>query len=253
MTWCTAAFMGVQIFALMNDGLGHSFEITKLLQGFDRTVIEDFLNESKDWQDSICYPLMAAAFLFFMESIFIQSGLIACFEMHNYTLRNFVKNGLKYFLPFMAYAILFLILIVIIGGFFFFAFTQLIGQPIEDYDSEKPFFYSLLFMIVLFGLKVAGIWMWSLKTRYCYIKGHSFFKAIIEGLKSMYRHVGMTVSLSFVALSLFAFALTLQKCLNEYNTGQSWLAIAAAFIGLWLISLFRYAARSWIVYMCGKL
>jgi hypothetical protein len=253
LTWCTVIIIGIKIFSLLNNCLGHTMEMTKLLHGFDRTVIEDFMNEHKRWSDSLVCPLIGSALVFLIVSIFNHAGLIACFEKQTYSIKDFLKYGLKYFFPFMGFSILFLVLTIAIGGFFFFVYSKLIGQPIEDYDSEKPFFYSLLITIVLFVLKAAGIWLWSLKTRYYFIKGHSFFKSIFEALKSMYRHVGKSILLILVALLLFAFALVAQKILNECNSGLSWCTMLAVFIGMMMVSLFRYFVRSWIMSMAGNL
>jgi hypothetical protein len=233
------------IYILLNDGIGNSMESIKLLNGFDRTVIEDWMNSNKTWAEKLSLPFIISALLYVLVSIFNNAGLLACFIKDERKSLNFFKNGLKYFVPFLGYALIFMIIICLTAGIIFLIYTKLLGHPINDYNTEKPFFYSLIFVVILLLLKFAYIWIWSVATRCHYIKGTAYRQAIIAGGKTVYKN--RTKSLLFICIVFVVFFVIISafNYLNQYNSGSGFVLLALTGIGIQVSLIARFFARSW--------
>ncbi len=245
LTFLCTVLVALQVFTMINDGIGNSAEALKLINGFDRTVFEDYMNGHKSWQEALSLPLFLSALLYIIISVFNNAGIIVGFKKEEKKVRQFIQNGLKYFLPFLAYAILFLLFILVIGFILFIAHSKILGHPIEDHDTEKPLFYSAIGFILLFVLKAGCVWIWSIKTRYHYVNGSSFFKSIFEGLKSLYKTKWRSLLILLLTLALFGICLWAHNLLIQYNSGQSYVKIILTMLALQFVLLLRYFIRAW--------
>ncbi len=164
-----SAILGVFIYSKMNQGLGNSVEMEKLIFGFDRTVVDDLLNNDPRILKSLLPKIGLIFGLYFLISNFISSGIYAAFSNNHFDLKNFVKNGLKNYFPFLAISLCFYILFLIVGFVLFFSYASILGNPFNDYTTEIPFFYSLLFVIFLFLVFCSYLWLWSIHAKFHYL------------------------------------------------------------------------------------
>ncbi len=245
LTFLITTVIAFQIYTIMDNGLNKSNEVFKLIHGFDRTVIEDYMNANKNWKDLLTLPIILCSLSFIFISVFNNAGLIACYKNEEKSIRLFIKNGAKYFFPFLVYAAFFLICILVFGLLIFYIYSKIMSQPIEDYSTEKPMFYSALATIILFVLKAAGIWVWSVNTRYHYVGGFPFFNSILEGLKSTYKSIWQSLIVLAIVLLLFGLSLIIHNILIQYNSSLSYCRIIIVFFSLQLVLLFRYTVRAW--------
>jgi hypothetical protein len=245
LTFICSFFVCYNVYILLNDGIGNSIESIKLLNGFDRTVIEDWMNSNKTWAEKLSIPFIISALLYVLVSLFINAGLLACFIKDERKGLNFFKNGFKYFVSFFGYALIFMIIICLTAGILFLIYTKLLGHPINDYNNEKPFFYSLIFVVILLILKFAYIWIWSVATRCQYIKGTAYRQAIIVGGKTVYKNRTKSLLLICIVIVVFFVIITAFNYLNQYNSGRGFISLALTGIGIQVSLIARFFARSW--------
>ncbi|MFZ1787541.1 MAG: hypothetical protein WAT92_04485, partial [Saprospiraceae bacterium] len=93
----------------MNQGIGNSVEMEKLIFGFDRTVVDDLLNNDPRILKSLLPKIGLIFGMYFLITNFISSGIYSSISNNHFDLKNFVKNGLKNYFPFLAISICFYI------------------------------------------------------------------------------------------------------------------------------------------------
>ncbi len=245
LTTGASAFLAYMVYVNINGGISNSTEAMKLFDGFDRTVLEDWMNSDKTWMAKLSPAIIISTILYFVTALFSNAGLLACIKKEDNKIRSFFKNGAKYFLPFFAYAIIFLIVLSVTGYGLYYLYTKLLGHPIDDHETELPFLKSAALVFIIFTLKAGYIWIWSLHTRFHYIEGKGFFTAISAGFKSLLITIPKTLFIVLICFTVFALNAYLFNCLNQWPSASSYATIFIAFLGMQLTVLFRWFVRVW--------
>jgi hypothetical protein len=154
------------------------------------------------------------------------------------------QYGKKFFLPFIFYSIIFYGIAGIISFFIYFLYTTILGDPIADYHSEKPFFYSLIFVILQLIYILGLLWTWSVRTRVEYIHGEKFFVSMKLGLKKILKNLKKVLIILFIGFIFFIISFYWMEKLHETHGSSSWWIMSVLFIGMQIINLMRIIMRT---------
>ena len=242
-----SAILGVFIYSKMNQGLGNSVEMEKLIFGFDRTVVDDLLNKDPSILKSLLPKIGLIFGLYFLISNFISSGIYAAFSSNHFDLNSFVKNGLKNYFPFLGISLCFYLLFLIVGFLLFFIYASILGNPFNDYTTEIPFFYSLLIMIFLFLIFCSYLWLWSIFTKFHYLNGDKTLISLRNGFKSLKGNFSRANLLLLFFWILITILMVVMNHLQSLNSSQSWLLLMLLILGMQATILLRYFLQFFVV------
>ncbi len=242
-----SAILGVFIYSKMNQGLGNSVEMEKLIFGFDRTVVDDILNNDPSILNSLLPKIGLIFGLYFLITNFVSSGIYSSISNNHFDLKNFVKNGLKNYFPFLAISLCFYLVFLIVGFLLFFSYASILGNPFNDYTTEIPFFYSLLIVIFLFLVFCSYLWLWSIHAKFHYLSDGKLFLSLKTGFKSlMVNFRQSTLLLLFYWLTLLLL-MAIMNLLQGLNSSQSWFVLILLILGMQITILLRYFLQFFVV------
>ncbi|MBK8390417.1 MAG: hypothetical protein IPL23_14540 [Saprospiraceae bacterium] len=231
----------------MNQGLGNSVEMEKLIFGFDRTVVDDLLNNDPSILKSLLPKIGLIFGLYFLISNFISSGIYAAFSTNDFDLKNFVKNGLKNYFPFLAISLCFYTLFLLVGFVLFFSYAYMLGNPFNDYTTEIPFFYSLLIVIFLFLVFCSYLWLWSIHAKFHYLSDGKLLLSLKTGFKSLMLNFRQSTLLLLFTWLTILLVMTIMNLLQGLNSSQSWLLLMLLILGMQITILLRCFLQFFVV------
>ena len=176
-----------KVHATLDKIIGQSLILEKMKSGFDKTIFWDIWNEHPQVVNDIfqLFGILFVVYLFI--SIVINGGMLSNIFKSNFTVNQMIKSGVAYFLPFLLIAMVSLFVLFLSLGILWYLYLKILGNPLEDYTTELPFVYSLLFMIFLSLFAMGKVWAFSVLWRISYIKTGqllSSFKEAVLLLKS---------------------------------------------------------------------
>ena len=105
---CLALTLGMQAYEVLEASIGHSLELHKLLQGYDHTVLTDFLNVHGASITPLLGQLRWLALVWLLFSVFTDGGLLYCTASpQQASWRSFWQGGAAYFFAFSAARVVF--------------------------------------------------------------------------------------------------------------------------------------------------
>jgi len=242
-----SAILGVFIYSKMNQGLGNSVEMEKLIFGFDRTVVDDLLNKDPSILKSLLPKIGLIFGLYFLILNFISSGIYTAFSTNDFDLKSFVKNGLKNYFPFLRISLCFYLLFLIVGFVIFFSYASILGNPFNDYTTEIPFFYSLLFVIFLFLVFCSYLWLWSIHAKFHYLIDGKLLLSLKTGFKSLMLNFRQSTLLLLFTWLTILLVMTIMNLLQGLNSSQSWLLLMLLILGMQITILLRCFLQFFVV------
>ncbi len=140
------------MFNLLENKLGRSLEIERLVPSFDFTVFSDFVNEHGDSVLVLLDQSRVLILFFFIFSIFLSGGILKSFK-HNeesFTFRMFWSGCTHYFWRLLRLTIYFFMVHVIVIALFIKLLLFMVGGDIGDLDSELVFYEYLRTLIPIY-------------------------------------------------------------------------------------------------------
>jgi len=164
--------------------LGNSISGKIFNEGFNYTIIKDMLRDAPDALSNFSFGLQIIITIFFIISVFLQAGAIKCLVEGNSSLRTYVKNAARYFLPFLGLALIFLILFLMITGIVWIPLLMNALPMVEALESDKLYIWILGVALFIFVLLVSFIVNWSINTRINYaVVNQSIWSSLRSGFK----------------------------------------------------------------------
>ena len=234
------------LYDMLAGDLSQSGTIRFLLTGFNRTVIEDWMNAHPLWKDQILAITIPIAIVYIFVSIFISAGFSNAVVSKDNTIPFFIRKGIKHFLPFLFYALIFHFILALIAVPMIYVYLQLLGHPINDYTTELPFVYSVIVVVLVLLKVISWLWLWSIGSKIAYVAGNSFFSSISMAMKSIWNNKKMSIRILIVfwGLTLLLFICTL--LIHKMMINASWWLMAFFYLAMQLVITCRLFVKLFV-------
>ena len=143
-----ALTLGMQVFQVFEASIGSSLEINKLVEGFNDTVVTDFIHVHGASLSPLLGQVRYLLLVYLVFSVFINAGLLFSVAEEKSGWNSFWEGGKKYFFRFLGLALFFLLLAGLWSIVTLIPYIGYMQPSIEDFSSEKITVY--LFFVVLF-------------------------------------------------------------------------------------------------------
>jgi hypothetical protein len=179
---CLALTLGMQVYEVLHASIGNSLEISKLLQGYDHTVITDFLKIHGASITPLIGQLRWLLLVWLIFSVFIDSGLLYCAALPGQASgRSFWQGGATYFFSFLKIGLFFLALALVWTVVIWLPAAMFLEPSLEFFPSEKYTVWGVLLLLAVWLTGLAALLVWSLLSRLHYLQHNS---SIIGSLKN---------------------------------------------------------------------
>ncbi|MBK8922076.1 MAG: hypothetical protein IPM81_11310 [Saprospirales bacterium] len=186
---CLALTLGMQAYEVLEASIGHSLELHKLLQGYDHTVLTDFLNVHGASITPLLGQLRWLALVWLFFSVFIQGGMLYCAaSAERISGRAFWQGGAAYFLAFLPLALFFLALALVWTAVLWLPAAAGLGWALEELPSEKYAVWGAVFLFFVWLSGLAVLFAWAALSRLHHIRrGGRFGGMIKNGFRAFWR------------------------------------------------------------------
>ncbi len=233
-------YLGFSVFNQVNSSLGNSSEYLKLLFDFDRTVIQDWLNNDNRSLVKIG-SLGSICFLITMIlQLIMQNGYIALKVQKETGVKNWLNNCLRYGIPLIIFNLLSWTLIALITFVFSHIFKYFFEIGFEAYRTEIPMIYSFIALFVCLLFVAITIWIWFIMAKKNKVQGLSIYQSLVLSFKSLFIHKKLIITFIpfFTLVTLVSFLIL--KTIMEANVTMNTLFIIIIFNIAVTINLLRH-------------
>ena len=236
--------IGIQVYQVMEASIGDSMSLNIIQEGFNRTVVEDFLN----FHGSSITPLIGTfryvVPMFLLLSIFLHAGILGNIIHGKQRIADFLKSGVRHFIYFIGYDLIFLALVALWSLVIWIPFLVWMGNPVEDLSSEKVLVIGLIIVgfIYLFGLSI--IWLLTFDMKVSDITDRTSWKGGIKKGVNKWKHSLINqwgIFIVYVIIHLIAVLIYL-AITDPIGASSMWLIIFVLLLQQ-MFSLFRIGMR----------
>jgi hypothetical protein len=160
-----ALTIGIQIYQVLEASIGNSFELNKLLEGYDRTVVSDLLHVHGASISPLVGQIRWLVLAYLIFSVFINGGLLNSVWVKKNSWIVFWEGAARYFFSFLKVAIFFLIIFFALALILVFPVISSFNYFVENFSSEKVFVFFLFFCLLVFFLLTLYAFNWSVISR----------------------------------------------------------------------------------------
>jgi hypothetical protein len=185
--YCIQLFLvltfGMQVYDVLKASIGRSLEINKLVEGYDHTVIMDFIKVHGASITPLLGQLRWMLLVWLLFSVFSNGGLLYCaVQTKLVTSRVFWQGGAAIFFPFLTISLFFLFLLLVWSGIVWMPVVVLIEPMLAFFPSEKYIVWLILVLLFIWLLGLGMLFIWSVVSRVGYLrKGESVKISMVEG------------------------------------------------------------------------
>jgi hypothetical protein len=242
-----ALTIGLQVFQVLEASIGQSVEVQKLAHGYDFTVFTDFLKVHGASITPLFGQLRWLLAIWLLASIFLQGGMLwTVIERpeHN-KMSGFWSHCAKYFFPFLAMGIFFLVLALLSGAALLSPTLINFESIIANSESEKTLVFRIFGGLVIWVFILIWLFIWAVHSRIVYIKWQDdgIWKAIKGGWIRTYRMLGRNLVIVALALLIIACIALIYNVLAKNTGSSSGLALVGLFLLQQAFSIFRTFVR----------
>lgn len=220
-----------------------SMVLDQLATGFDRTVVTDILNSDPGFPDTTRGISMVLIAIYLFASVLLHGGWLANIRKQNFNLYSFLTDGAKHFFPFFGVALISIVLVLGFGGIIGITFSNIVGDPLATFSSEKPYVIWIIALICVFILWSIVIWSWSVASRLHCISGSSFFQSMIKGLKTLGSNFFKFIAVGLLLVGIHVLLSFIYYWMMGDRGASSWLVVLFAVVIKQSFALIRVALR----------
>ena len=165
-----ALILGMLVYSELQNSIGNSLELKKLLLDYDHTVITDLKNSHGDFMRIFTGGLPWLILIWFIFSIFITGGILFTIEKKEPTWDIFWAGGARYFYPFLKIGLFFLLLIGIISALIWAPLISNWESFVRSLPSEREFILILIGVFVVYILLMLFLFAWTTASKFFYLK-----------------------------------------------------------------------------------
>ncbi len=195
--------MGMQIYQVFEASIGNSLEINKLMEGYNDTVVSDFLNVHGASLSPLLGQVRYVLLVYLLFSVFINAGLLFAVTSGRSGWEVFWEGGAKYFFRFFKIALLFLLVSIIWTAIIWLPFISFFPTSPEIFSSEITSVYLLFAFLFFYFVGLFFLFNWSVISRIKIIREEKKnWQAVKEGLRFAVRRFFPLIGLFFLFLFL---------------------------------------------------
>jgi len=236
--------IGIQVYQVIEASIGDSMSLDIIQDGFNRTVVEDFLN----FHGASITPLLGTfryvVPMFLVLSIFLHAGMLGNVIKSQRRIADFFKSGVKHFKHFLIFDLIFFLLFILWTIIVWIPFLIWMGNPLEDLSSERVLVIGIAIAgsIYLVGLSLLWILTYNMKI--------SDIRDKISWIKSVKRGWGLwkkSISSQWIVFIIYALlhllAIVFYMAITDpIGAGSMWLIVFVMLLQQ-MFSLFRIGLR----------
>lgn len=167
---CLALTLGMQVHQVLQSSIGSSLEISKLMSGYDHSVLTDFLKIHGASITPLIGQLRWMLLLWLVFSVFMDAGLLTCAALPNAARErepaaSFWQGGAAYFFPFLRIGLMFLLLAVLWTAMLWVPVAMFFEPSLQVFSSEKPAVWAVLAVLAVWLAGLAVLYIWSVLSR----------------------------------------------------------------------------------------
>ena len=236
--------IGIQVYQVMEASIGDSMNLNIIQEGFNRTVVEDFLNVHGASITPLIGTFRYVVPMFLILSVFLHAGILGNIIHGNHKMSDFFKSGVRHFTYFLGYDLLFLGLVLIWSSIIWIPFLMWMGNPFEDLSSERVLVYGLVIAgtIYLLGLSLLWILVFDMKISDV-TERTSWIKGVRKGLARWKRSIinQWLIFIAYILIHLIAVTLYLSAT-DPIGASSMWLIVFVMLLQQ-MFSLLRIGMR----------
>lgn len=236
--------IGIQVYHVIEASIGNSMSLNIIQEGFNRTVVADFLNVHGASITPLIGTLRYVVPMFLVLSIFLHAGMIGNVVRGNHRITDFFNAGVHHFKHFLIFDLIFFLLIILWSIIVWVPFILWMGNPLENLSSEKILIIgiSIAGTIYLIGLSI--IWILAFNIKVSDVREKiSWIKSVKKGWifwkKSITKQC--VIFLSYVIIHLIAIFIYM-VITDPIGAGSMWLIVFVMLLQQ-MFSLFRIGLR----------
>jgi hypothetical protein len=235
--------IGIQVYQVMEASIGASMSLNSIQEGFNRTVVEDFLNVHGSSITPLIGTFRYVVPMFLIFSIFLHAGIMGNVVHGKTRIADFFRSGVRHFKYFVGYDLVFFLIVIFWSLLVWLPFLWWMGNPTEDLSSEKILVIGLIIVgsIYLFGLSLIWILAFDMKlsdieVRGTWKQGFSkgvrrwksdilsqwaiFISYVIIHLIAILLYLGITDPIGASSIWLIVFVMLLQQMFSILRIGM---------------------------------
>ncbi len=199
-----ALLIVIPIFGLMNESLGDTLSVNKILKDFDATVFADFIANSSNELTLFFTQVKWVVLIYWIISIFLAGGIIRTLNQDKFTMTSFFSGAGYNFFRFLGISLIMIVLQILLV-FLIYAPTFNIIDSISDTVSSELTIYKVFF--VAFGLHMLLMLMLFMISDYSkfyaalYDK-KNIFKSVMGGFRYVFKNFFRTYTLYILLIIL---------------------------------------------------
>ena len=196
--------IAIPFFGIMNDSLGNTLAVNKILKDFDATIFADFIANSPE---AITYILSQVKWMILISwiiSIFLAGGIIRTLNQDKFSMTSFFSGAGYNFFRFWGISIIMIFLQVILLLIIYIPTFRIISS-ISDTVSSELTLYKVFF--AGFGLHILLMLMLFMVADYSkfyaalYDK-RNIFKSVLGGFRYVFKNFFRTYTLYIMLIIL---------------------------------------------------
>lgn len=245
-----ASTIGIQVYQVIEASIGNSISANHLLEGFDYTVVHDFINRHGGSISPLIGQIRWLVFVYFIFGIFLNAGLLNNVIEKKNSWNHFFIGGATYFFSFFKLALFFVPLFLFWFAILWIPLLAFGTTLLETLPNEKYYFCILSITALVFFIGIAFIIIWTLIAKISIIKNnYTVWKSITHSFKWVRARYFNTHILYFI-LCIFLIIVSSLFYLLSHKVGMvSLVTIVLMFFAQQAFILFRIYWRC-VLYNC---
>ncbi len=228
----------------LDDYIGQSMALDRLLSGFDRSVFMDLIHNNSGAISPIVTSGIVLIPIYLLFSIILQGGLLHNIRIGEKGIKTQIRNGVHYLIPFFGYVCISVLIILVFSFGIGLLYKSIVGDPLMSFSSEKPFIHSLLLIVFIISIIVILTWGWSVVARYKYIESGSFWTSIRSGIIFIKRYFIKTLLIGYLLIGLHLSLAYIYFLVVRDSGASSWTIVGIGIIAQQVFSWMRVIIRS---------
>jgi hypothetical protein len=197
-----ALTLGMQVYEVLESSIGQSLNLERLLEGYDHTVMTDFLKVHGASITPLIGQLRWLLLVWLLFSVFLNGALLfGAANQEAPTIGSFWQGGSRYFVRFLALAMLNLLLVTIWTAIIWIPTILHLQWALEFFDTEKVAVWSVIILMLCY---LAGLAAWYVITIAARLEILQKQTTIREAIVSAWRLLRKQWSAFFMLLLFFA-------------------------------------------------
>lgn len=245
---CLALALGMQVFHVLEASIGKSLEISKLIYGYDHTVLTDFLKVHGASITPLIGQLRWLILVYLLFAVFIDGGLLyGVATSQPVQGHTFWKGGATYFFPFLKIGLLLLLPLLLWTLVVWMPFGLCLEASLLFFPSEAYTVWLAVGLLAVYGVGLAILFVWSVLSRLAVIQtGVGIGAGLRQGWRLFKGNKKRLLGLLGLFLLLKSAFLVVYFALEAATGMQSPLLIGVFFVVQQALVFFRIQIRQMV-------